>query len=252
MLRLENISKSFEKKKVLEDVSFEIKKGEFLSLLGPSGSGKTTLLRLIVGLDYPDKGKIFWEDKVISSAQYCLLPHKRNISMVFQDLALWPHMTAKEHLIFALSSLKLNKDELRQESERLTKMLSLTEFSERLPQQLSGGEKQRLALGRALATKPQILLLDEPLANLDLELKIQIQKELLRLHQESGISIVYVTHDQTEALLPAQTIALLHHGRLEQIGSPENLINSPKPGFAANFIKFSYEDIINLRQKLFR
>ncbi|MCM8765696.1 MAG: ABC transporter ATP-binding protein [Candidatus Omnitrophica bacterium] len=249
LLKLENIAKMWSKKIVLKDISFAVEEGEFISLLGPSGSGKTTLLRLIVGLDYPDEGKIFLKEKLISSPVYLFPPQKRKIGMVFQDLCLWPHMNVEEQILFALTCPKHAR------KEKLNYFLNnfeLQEHRKKFPFQLSGGEKQRLALARTLATEPEILLLDEPLANLDLDLKIGIQKLILKLQRETKITVVYVTHDQIEALMLAERIILLNQGKIEQIDTPYNLSNSPQTEFVRKFIRFDFSLIEELKGKLLR
>lgn len=249
LLKLENIGKKWGKKTVLKDISFSIEKGEFISLLGPSGSGKTTLLRLIVGLDYPEEGKIFLKDKLVSSPNYLFPPQKRKIGMVFQDLCLWPHMNVEEQILFALNCPK------RVRKEKLNYLLNnfeLQEHRKKFPFQLSGGEKQRLALARSLAAEPEILLLDEPLANLDIDLKIGIQKLILKLQREIKITIVYVTHDQIEALMLAERIILLNQGKIEQIDTPDNLSNSPQTEFVKKFIRFDSSFIEDLKKILLR
>ncbi|MCM8778931.1 MAG: ABC transporter ATP-binding protein [Candidatus Omnitrophica bacterium] len=243
-LKLEKISKNFGERRILKDISFTIEEKEFLSLLGPSGSGKTTLLRLIVGLDYPDAGKIFLKDKLISSPHYLFPPYKRKIGMVFQDLYLWPHMNVEEQISFVLTPSKKEK------LNNLLNIFELQKHRKKFPFQLSGGEKQLLALARTLASEPEILLLDEPLANLDLELKINIQKLILKLKEEMGITIVYVTHDQIEALMLAERVILIKEGEIAQMGTPYDLINFPQTEFVKKFIRFDFSLIEELRKKL--
>jgi len=204
----------------------------------------------MVGLEYPNKGKIFVAGKLVSSPLFCEPPHKRNIGMVFQDLSLWPHMNVREHILFALSGIKLKHSQKEERLSRILETVNLQRYGDRYPYQLSGGEKQRLALGRALAGEPKMLLLDEPLSNLDLDLKTDLQKMLIRLNQEKKITVVYVTHDQVEAMLLSERTILLNNGRVEQIDSPSKLIENPKSDFVKNFIKFEAADIAKMRKKL--
>lgn len=249
MLELKNLTKFYGTKKALDNISFNINKGELVVLLGPSGSGKTTLLKIIAGLEDLNEGKVIMDKKIVSKKNFYIASNKRNLNMVFQDLALWPHMNVKEHILFPLSS----KVKLQKRKAKLNKILrkfKLENYHQKYPSQLSGGENQRLAIARALSTQPKILLLDEPLVNLDLSLKTQIQKLLIELNKKENITILYVTHDQIEALMMAERIIIMNKGKIEQIDSPSNLISQPKSKFVANFMKFEYGYIQDLKKKL--
>ncbi len=231
-LSISNISKRFGRQQVLSDLSLEIATGEFFFLLGPSGCGKSTLLRIIAGLETPDSGSIAVDGRDIGATP----PQKRGIGMVFQQYALWPHMTVEENIRFGLKAQGLPKplqDERLRESLDLVRM---SDFRNRYPHEISGGQQQRIAVARALALQPRILLLDEPLSNLDARLRDGIRNELRELHGQLGITIIYVTHDQDDALALATRMALLDAGRIVQQGTPEELYRRPTCTFSATFL----------------
>ena len=241
-LQIKNVSKKFENSVALKDVSLEIKEGEFLAILGPSGCGKTTLLRIIGGFINPTKGEVMWNDELYSSSDKCIPVEKRNLSMVFQSFALWPHMTVREHMEFPLKSKRnqaMSRQEKQEAVDRVICAMGLEEYADRLPGELSGGQRQRVALARAIVAKPSILLMDEPLSALDAELKISMRKEIQDIHRMTGATIVYVTHDQSEALAMADRIMIMKDGCIEQIGTPEEIYFKPKTEFVARFVSKS-------------
>lgn len=231
-LEFRRISKNFGSYQALIDVSFSVKKGEFFSLLGPSGCGKTTLLRILAGFERPDSGEIFLDGQDILK----LPPHKRPINTVFQNYALFPHLTVYENIAFGLRVAKRPRHEIEREVERMLELIQMSDYAYQTPDEISGGQKQRVAIARALINKPQVLLLDEPLAALDLKLRQKMLLELDLIHDEVGITFLFVTHDQTEAMAVSDHIAVLHKGRLEQIGTPVQLYEAPKSSFVAAFI----------------
>ncbi len=231
-LTLKNISKSFQSLKVLDDISLEIGDGELLVLLGPSGCGKSTLLRLVAGLESLDAGEIFVGDRRIDHLE----PKKRQVAMVFQNYALYPHMSVEKNLAFPLKVAGAGKAEIAQSVEQVAQMLGLSGKLNDKPGQLSGGQRQRVALGRAIIRKPALFLLDEPLSNLDADLRTRMRQEIVKLQKDLGVTTIHVTHDQAEALTMADRIALLHDGRLVQTGSPEELYSNPNSVFVARFI----------------
>jgi len=221
---VKNISKNFGKTAVLRDVDLVIEPGELFFLLGPSGCGKTTLLRIITGFENPDAGRVFFDERDITAVP----PQKRNTSMVFQNYALWPHLTVRQNIAFGLENRRVPRDDMERKIKDVLKMVRMEEYGDRLPNQLSGGQQQRIALARALVVNPQLLLLDEPLSNLDARLRIEMRIELLRLHRETGITTIYVTHDQEEALSMADRIGFMDEGRLVQVGTSRDLYNKPE------------------------
>ncbi len=231
-LEVRNLTKRFGNIVAVNDVSFEIASGEFFSLLGPSGSGKTTMLRMIGGLETPDAGDIFLEGKKITF----LPPEKRDVNIVFQNYALFPHLNVYDNVAFGPRRRKWPEDKIRQEVTKLLEMVHLSGYEEKYPRQLSGGEKQRVALIRALILKPKLLLLDEPLGALDLKIRQALQLELANIQYEVGITFIYVTHDQSEALTMADRIAVMNKGRILQIGTPKEIYEHPVNRFVANFI----------------
>lgn len=226
------ISKEFGNVKALNDVTFSVKKGEFFSLLGPSGCGKTSLLRIVAGFERPDKGKIFLDGQDITN----LPPNQRPVNTVFQNYALFPHLSIWENIAFGLRVAKRPSKEIQYEVDRMLQLIQLKEQAYKLPDQISGGQKQRVAIARALINKPRVLLLDEPLAALDLKLRQKMLLELDLIHDEVGITFLFVTHDQTEAMAVSDRIAVLDQGRVEQIGTPIELYEAPKSSFVAAFI----------------
>lgn len=228
----ENVSKKYGDVQALDNVSFAIEKGQFFSLLGPSGCGKTTLLRIIAGFEQPDSGRVLLDGIDITA----LPPNKRPINTVFQNYALFPHLTVFENIAFGLRIAKRDKNEIQAEVERMLKLIQMEDQAHKMTDQISGGQKQRVAIARALINKPRLLLLDEPLAALDLKLRQKMLLELDLIHDEVGITFIFVTHDQTEAMAVSDQIAVFRHGKIEQIGSPMELYESPKSSFVAAFI----------------
>lgn len=231
-LEARHISLSYGATPVLQGVNLRVEPGEFFALLGPSGSGKSTLLRLIAGFNQHQSGELLVDGKDITGVP----PHARNVGMVFQNYALWPHMTVWDNVAYGPRSRKLDKGETRKRVDELLEIVRLTDFAERKPAQLSGGQQQRVALARALVNYPSALLLDEPLGALDLKLRHVMQFELKRIQREVGITFIYVTHDQEEALTMSDRIAVMNAGNVEQIGSPTEIYDRPATVFVASFI----------------
>ena len=236
-LRLENVTKLFGTVAAVDHVTLEIPRGSFTTLLGPSGCGKTTLLRMIAGFYEPDEGAIFLNDKRIDQ----MPAHRRGTAMVFQDYALWPHMSVFDNIAYGLRMNKVANDEIRtrvQEAMQLVEMPA-AEILQRKPTQLSGGQQQRVALARALITRPQVLLLDEPLSNLDAKVRQRLRVEIRRLQRRIGITTVYVTHDQEEALSMSDMVVVMNKGQVMQIGRPEEIYHHPSTAFVAEFLGVS-------------
>ncbi len=231
-IRFEKIEKSFGNVKVIGGLDLTIRDGEFFTFVGPSGCGKSTILNLIAGLEAADRGKILFDDTVVNG----LSPSARDVAMVFQSYALYPHMTVRENLAFPLRMRKTDKDTMSREVERIAGLLGIGELLRRKPRQLSGGQRQRVALGRAIIRRPKVFLMDEPLSNLDARLRVEMRAELKRLHRELGITTVYVTHDQAEALGLSERIAVLDKGEIRQCGTPFDLYFRPADLFVAGFI----------------
>lgn len=227
-----NICKQHGSSVALSEISFSIRKGEFFSILGPSGCGKTTLLRLLAGFDRPDSGQIFLDGIDITH----LPPNRRPINTVFQNYALFPHLTIWENIAFGLRIAKKPESVIKSEVETMLHLIQMPEHAHKKPDQISGGQKQRVAIARALVNHPQVLLLDEPLAALDLKLRQKMLIDLDLIHDEVGITFIFVTHDQTEAMSVSDRIAVLHKGHLEQIGSPIEIYEAPQSHFVADFI----------------
>ena len=232
IIEIQHLSKSFGDVKVLEDINLQIRKGEFVTLLGPSGCGKTTLLRQIAGFVAPDEGQILLEGKDISS----IPPYKRPLNTVFQRYALFPHLDVYDNIAFGLKLAKVPEDEIEKRVKKMLKLVSMTDYEDRYVDSLSGGQQQRVAIARALVNQPKVLLLDEPLAALDLKMRKDMQIELKEMHQKLGITFIYVTHDQEEALTLSDTIAVINEGRIQQIGTPTDIYNEPCNSFVADFI----------------
>lgn len=232
LIKLEGISKSFEDQLVLDHIDLSIRKNEFLTLLGPSGCGKTTTLRILGGFEQPDTGRVLHEDKDIGDVP----PYKRNINTVFQRFALFPHMNVFNNIAFGLNIKKLPKNEIEKKVKRALEQVNLVGYGNRSISQLSGGQQQRVAVARAIVNEPEILLLDEPLSALDLKLRQEMQYELKTLQQELGITFVYVTHDQEEALTMSDTVVVMNDGIIQQMGTPEDIYNEPINAFVADFI----------------
>ncbi len=231
-IRAESIVKSFGKARALDGVSLTVGQGELFFLLGASGCGKTTLLRCIAGLETPTSGRIFFGDREVTE----MPPHKREAALVFQSYALWPHLTVAQNIAFGLEERKVPKAEIRRRVEEALEMVKLPGFGGRSIDQMSGGQQQRVSLARALVVKPKCLLLDEPLSNLDAQLRIEMRHEIRRIVKENGLTGIYVTHDQEEALAMADRMAVLDHGRISQIGTPEEIYRSPHTAHVAGFI----------------
>lgn len=235
-LKLINVTKRFGKSIAVDRVNLDAEKGELLVLLGPSGCGKTTTLRIIAGLVTPDEGRVFIDGRDVTHLE----PGERDIAMVFQDYALYPHMTVFDNIAFPLvvrrRKLKLSKEEIGEKVYRVAKTLGIEELLDRKPLQLSGGQQQRVALARALIIEPKLWLMDEPLSNLDALIRVQVRAELKKLQKDLGITTIYVTHDQVEALTLADKIAVMNKGRVVQIGSPKEIYESPRHVFVATFV----------------
>ena len=231
-VRLDHVSKMFGTSVGVENVDIDVKPGEFFTFLGPSGCGKTTTLRMIAGFYYPSKGKILFDNKDVTTLQ----PNKRNIGMVFQNYALFPHMTVFENIAFGLEVRKMSKAVIKEKVERAQKLVHLEKYGTRKINELSGGQQQRVALARALVIEPDILLLDEPLSNLDAKLREETRLEIKRLQVELGVTTIYVTHDQTEAMTMSDRIMVMKEGVVQQIGSPQEIYNQPTNHFVASFI----------------
>ena len=233
---LKHITKAFGKNVVVRDVDQVIRGGEFVTLLGPSGCGKTTILRMIAGFERPTEGEIWFDDRPISGGKTFVPPEKRGIGMVFQNYAVWPHMTVFENTAYPLTIRKCPKEELKERVERALSLMNLTEYADRLPSQLSGGQQQRVALARALVAAPKLLLLDEPLSNLDAKLRESMRFEIKEIQKRTGITVVYVTHDQTEAMAMSDRIFVINRGEVQQTGTPEEIYNHPVNPFVADFL----------------
>ena len=232
IIELKNITKSFDGETVLDDISLDIYDNEFLTLLGPSGCGKTTTLRLIGGFETPDKGDIIFMGENINDVP----PYKRNVNTVFQRYALFPHLNVFENIAFPLREKKVDRDEIEEKVEEMLALVALKGFEHRSVTSLSGGQQQRVAIARALVSRPKVLLLDEPLAALDLKLRKDMQQELKKIQKATGITFVFVTHDQAEAMSMSSHIAVLHAGAVEQYDTPEGIYHRPATQFVARFV----------------
>lgn len=231
-LVLKNLTKSFGEFNAVDDLSLVIPKGSFFALLGPSGCGKTTTLRMVAGLEEPTSGSIFVGETEITDMK----PYRRPVNTVFQNYALFPHLTIFENIAFGLRRRGINEAEVKAAVDKVLNLIELPQLAQRKPNQLSGGQQQRIAVARAIVNRPALLLLDEPLGALDLKLRRQMQIELKWIQTEIGITFVHVTHDQEEAMTMADTIAVMNKGKIEQMGTPEELYDSPKTSFVANFL----------------
>lgn len=223
IIKLENVKKNFNAKEILKDINLKIEKGEKFGIFGPSGCGKTTLLRIISGLERPDYGKVYMRGKEMNSNKTFVPPEKRNISFIFQDLALWPHMTVKQHLEFVMSN-RLEKEDVKKGVKEILNIVNLTEHLDSKPEQISGGEKQRVAIARAIAQKSDIFLLDEPLSSLDFSLKEEIKNLLQKLQKKYNLTMIYVTHDIFEILDLCNRVALLKDGEIVKVENPRKLL----------------------------
>lgn len=231
-LRLENLTKHYVEVVAVNRINLYVEPGEFITLLGPSGSGKTTTLAMIGGFQEPSSGEIYVNDRPISG----LPPYKRHLGVVFQNYALFPHMTVFDNIAFPLKFIQIPRAEVPERVRRMLEIVRLPGYERRYPRQLSGGQQQRIALARALVFNPSVLLMDEPLGALDKKLREEMQLEIRRLHQELEVTIVYVTHDQEEALTMSDRIAIMNHGRIEQLGDPTSIYKHPATAFVASFI----------------
>ena len=232
LIRLQNLSMEFDGERILDDINLYFNDQEFLTLLGPSGCGKSTTLRLIGGFLTPTSGQIIFDGKVINDVP----PYQRQVNTVFQRYALFPHLDVYDNIAFGLKVAKLPKEEIHTRVQEILDIVSLRGYENRRIEQLSGGQQQRVAIARALVNRPKVLLLDEPLAALDLRLRKDMQNELKRIQRETGITFIYVTHDQEEALSMSDTVVVMDKGRIQQIGKPEDIYNEPKNAFVADFI----------------
>jgi multiple sugar transport system ATP-binding protein len=237
-IQISSLSKSFGETVAVDTVTMEIAEGSFTSFLGPSGCGKTTLLRMIAGLEEPDEGEIRVRDKIIfsSSQKISASAKKRQMGLVFQSYALWPHMTVFDNVAYGLKTRKVPKNEIKEKAASILSMMKMGELKDRYPSELSGGQQQRVAISRMLAVDPTILLMDEPLSNLDAKLRMEMRTELKRLHRDTGITIIYVTHDQIEAFSLSTCVAVMDKGRIQQYDTPESIYDRPGNLFVAGFI----------------
>ena len=245
-LKIEDLSKNFGSTEVLKKINLEIDEGNFLVLLGPSGCGKSTLLNIIAGLETINEGNVYIDDYNVSKVE----PKDRNIAMVFQSYALYPSMNVKENMIFGLKQAKTSKEKIEEQLKKVSSFLQVDSLLERKPSQLSGGQRQRVAIGRAIVREPRIFLFDEPLSNLDAKLRVEMRREIKKLHQQLKTTVVYVTHDQTEAMSLGTKIAIMNHGVIQQNDTPENIYNKPSNTFVADFIGSPSMNLIkgNLKQ----
>ena len=235
---LQHVTKRFDKFVAVQDLDLQIQDRGFITLLGPSGCGKTTTLRMIAGLETPTSGRILIDGTPVFDSEkgINLPPNKRDIGFLFQNYALWPHMTVYENIAFGLEMLKWDKARIRKRVDELLALLKIEQFEKRYPAELSGGQQQRVAIARALVTGPSIICMDEPLSNLDAKLRVQLRNELKKMQREFGITTIYVTHDQEEALTLSDRIAVFNKGYIEQIGTPNEIYNHSKTEFVCNFI----------------
>ena len=231
-LKVSNLTKNFGNTQVLKQINLEVIDGEFIVLLGPSGCGKSTLLNMIAGLESVDEGEILIDEYVVNRIE----PKDRNIAMVFQSYALYPAMTVRENVIFGLKQRKVSKDKIEKSLNNFSQMLQIDQLLDRKPAQLSGGQRQRVAMGRALVREPHIFLFDEPLSNLDAKLRVEMRHEINKLLERLGTTMIYVTHDQVEAMSLATRIAVMNEGIIQQIGTPQEIYDKPNSVFVADFI----------------
>jgi multiple sugar transport system ATP-binding protein len=231
-VQFEHVYKRFNKVEVVHDINLDIKDKEFLVLVGPSGCGKSTVLRMVAGLEDASEGEIYIGDRIVNN----VAPKDRDIAMVFQNYALYPHMSVFDNMAFGLKLRHFPKDQINQRVDEAADILGLQQFLKRKPKELSGGQRQRVALGRAIVREPQVFLMDEPLSNLDAKLRVQTRAEITRLHQRLQTTIIYVTHDQTEAMTMGSRIAVLNAGIIQQLGAPQELYDHPSNLFVAGFI----------------
>jgi ABC-type Fe3+/spermidine/putrescine transport system ATPase subunit len=235
-LKLSGVSKRFGDYLAVDNIGLELQSGEFVSLLGPSGCGKTTTLRMIAGFVDPTAGSIEMDDQILSSPAGSVPPDRRQMSMIFQSYAIWPNMTVEQNVAFGLELRKIAKAEVKRRVGEMLEVVHMNHLADRYPAELSGGQQQRVALARAIVIRPKVLLLDEPLSNLDATLREEMRFEIRRLHDEFHVTTVYVTHDQAEAMVTSDRIAVMNQGRIEQVDRPRALYNQPKTRFVAGFI----------------
>lgn len=235
-IKLKHVTKRFGDNTILKDFSADFEDGKFVTLLGPSGCGKTTMLRMIAGFEKPSSGEILIDDMTVSGEEVFVPPERREIGMVFQSYAVWPHMNVFENVAYPLKIRKMNKNEIRNRVEETLKIVHMEEYAGRMPSELSGGQQQRVALGRALAAEPKVLLLDEPLSNLDARLREDMRFEIKDIQQRLKMTVVYVTHDQSEAMTMSDVLYVINDGVTEQSGRPIDIFRDPAKGFVENFI----------------
>ncbi|MBQ4434706.1 MAG: ABC transporter ATP-binding protein [Clostridia bacterium] len=233
---IRNVSKAFGESVVLREFNETFGDGEFVTLLGPSGCGKTTMLRIIAGFEKPTTGELYIDDQLVSGGKTFVPPEKRSIGMVFQSYAVWPHMNVFDNVAYPLVIKKQNKEQIRERVNRALEIVHLTKYANRFPNQMSGGQQQRVALARALVAAPKLLLLDEPLSNLDAKLRESMRFEIKDIQKQLGITVVYVTHDQTEAMAMSDRIFLINRGIVQQSGTPQEIYNQPVNQFVADFL----------------
>ncbi|PHI14364.1 ABC transporter ATP-binding protein [Fusobacterium polymorphum] len=231
-IKIENAQKRYGDNIIIENLSLDIKQGEFFTLLGPSGCGKTTLLRMIAGFNSIENGNFYFNEKRIND----LDPAKRNIGMVFQNYAIFPHLTVEQNVEFGLKNRKVSKEEMKTETDKFLKLMQIDEYRDRMPERLSGGQQQRVALARALVIKPDVLLMDEPLSNLDAKLRVEMRTAIKEIQNSIGITTVYVTHDQEEAMAVSDRIAVMKDGEIQHLGQPKDIYQRPANLFVATFI----------------
>ena len=233
---IKNITKSFGDNVVLKEFNETFRDGEFVTLLGPSGCGKTTMLRIIAGFEKPTSGELYIDDQLVSGGKTFVPPEKRSVGMVFQSYAVWPHMNVFDNVAYPLTIKKVPKAEIKKQVEKVLEIVHLSQYAQRYPNQLSGGQQQRVALARALVAAPKLLLLDEPLSNLDAKLRESMRFEIKEIQKKLGITVVYVTHDQTEAMAMSDRIFLINRGVVQQSDSPEMIYDHPANQFVADFL----------------
>ncbi|MBQ9198220.1 MAG: ABC transporter ATP-binding protein [Clostridia bacterium] len=233
---IKHVTKAFGDNVVLKEFNETFGDGEFITLLGPSGCGKTTMLRIIAGFEKPTDGELYIDDQLVSGGKTFIPPEKRSIGMVFQSYAVWPHMNVFDNVAYPLTIKKVPKAKIREDVERVLGIVHLSQYAQRFPNQLSGGQQQRVALARALVAAPKLLLLDEPLSNLDAKLRESMRFEIKEIQRQLGITVVYVTHDQTEAMAMSDRIFLINRGVVQQSGTPEEIYNHPANQFVADFL----------------
>ncbi|MGV8145523.1 MAG: ABC transporter ATP-binding protein [Alkaliphilus sp.] len=237
-IEIKNCTKKYDINIAVNSVSLSVYKGEFLAIVGPSGCGKSTLLRSIAGLETPNEGEIIIEDNLVFSSanNYNMPPEKRDVALVFQNYALWPHFSVFDNVAYPLKIRKVSKNEIKQKVHQFLSLVKLADKEQRYPHELSGGEQQRVALARALIMSPKVLLLDEPLSNLDAKLREQMQTELVKIQKSLNLTVVHVTHDQSEAMELADRIIVMNNGKISQVGTAKEIYNNPSSPFVANFI----------------